>query len=158
MTSASELSTYILCDWQMSQEWRKEGKGLFWEKKKWELQGQQGREPLRGGGRKLPKLSLTFTGRWEKSLSLPAPEHPSSASISILRKCSHPHGTTSASGALHFLDGTWRKWSARGKSVSRASEISNPYVTLFSRGDSAQVLARQATDHTTLLPTRKRFP
>lgn len=83
--------------------------------------------PFRGGGREVPKALLNLRRTVQRVCPLPPPKHPAS----ILRKCSHPHGTTSASEAVCLPYGTWRSGVLEGSLSPRATEISNPYVTLF---------------------------
>ena len=87
--------------------------------------------PLRGGGREAPKAVLNLRRQWNESVPSPDPHTLLPPPISILRKCSRPHGTTPASDALCLPDGTWRSGMLQGSLSPRATEISNPYVTLF---------------------------
>lgn len=77
---------------------------------------------LRG---EFPELSLTSAGRG-RLVSLTGTEEWVCAPllpphISTLRKCSHPHGTASASDALCSQDGTWRSGVLERMSVSKSN-------------------------------------
>lgn len=120
--------------------------------------GTTGKRAPSGRRKEAPKALLNLHEDSGKSLSPPAPEHPSSAShFHSGVKCSHPHGTTSASGALppgwHLSE-----WSARGKSVSKGNRnFKSICHAVFREETCSSARSRQATDHTTLLPHRKRF-
>ena len=110
--------------------------------------------PLREEEGKFPKLSLTFAGQWKESV-------PSAHPNTLLPFWGN---AVIPMEPLRLLTLSASRMAPGGVECSREVCLQGqPKFQIhmspcFFRGDSAQVLARQATDDTTPLPTGKMFP